>query len=104
MEQLFLTGKSFFLHSALTELACTQQMAKPEFRLCLSGPGCGRDSWLEAFGLLQAHKGIWASSEREKDVTTSTILGAAPNNYFFTSDQQHLSLIDFSCTLLGKAL
>lgn len=43
---------SFFLHSALTELASTQQMAQPEFKLCLSGPGCGRDTpWSEDFGL-----------------------------------------------------
>lgn len=42
----------FFLHSALTEFVSTQQMAKLEFRLCLSGPGCGRDSpWSEALGL-----------------------------------------------------
>lgn len=49
--------------------------------------------------MLQVHKGIWASSEREKEMTTSTILGAASNNLFFTSDQWHLSLIDFSCAL-----
>lgn len=40
LEQLFLCGVVFFLHSALTELASTQQMAKPEFKLSLSGPGC----------------------------------------------------------------
>lgn len=42
----------FFLHSALTEFASTQEMAKLEFKLCLSGPGCGRDTpWSEALGL-----------------------------------------------------